>query len=1016
MTGMVEVGLRFALLGPMVVVSKTGESMTVPGRRQRVLLAALLLSANVPVSCDALAEAVWDGSLPPGAMATLRSHIRRLRQGLGPGAGVRVTARAPGYLIRVQQQELDVLQFEALCTEAGTARRAARWAEVSTAAVHALELWRGTPLLDVPSEILRGQAGPRLEQMHLQVLEDHAEAELRLHRYDRLVPELLDLTLQHPLRERFHAQLMEALARNGRQAEALDAYRQVRQELVDKLGIEPGPELQSLQRKILAGDLAPSAPLRQQDGAPASPAAIRSPAVTVVPRQLPAAARHFTGRDAALAELTALLDAARTTSAGMIVAAVDGAPGVGKTALAVLWAHQVAAEFPDGQLYVNLQGFDPSSEIVPAKTAIRGFLDAFGVPSEQVPPGPESQAALYRSLLAGKQVLIVADNARDAGQVRPLLPGSPGCLVAVTSRARLTGLAAAEGAHLLTLDVLSAGEAHELLVRRVGVGRARAEPTAIDELARLCGRLPLALTVAAARAATRPRMSLTALAAELADAAGPLRRLETGDPATDVRTVFSWSCQILEELPARLFRLLGVHSGPDITAPAAAALLGTGHDDACAALDALAMANLATEHVPGRYCLHDLLRVYAAEQAAEREQDTERRAAITRVLDYYLHTSHAAARLLDPSRRPVTLNPPQHGATPKRFGGGQQALAWFEGEHQVLISAVTLATETGLDACAWQLAWALKDYLDRRGHWQEWAALQRTALAAATRLGDTAGQATARLLLAQARARLGDYDQARSHLTDCLGFYRQADDCLGEALVHQNLGGVDMCQGRHADSLVHVERALDLFQAIGNRAGQAGALGNAGWCHALLGDYQQARRFCRQAIALHREFGDDSAEAGCWTSLGYAEHMLGNLTEAADCHRRALDMFQELGDRYEQAETLTHLGDVLHTAGEPQEAREAWRQALDILSELHHPDTAQVRARLRQSGRPPVQSGPLKLAGGRLGPWSFHAPRQETGSGQAGEWAPPDCPSYVARLRLALRHELHSRGLHMVWA
>ena len=488
--------------------------------------------------------------------------------------------------------------------------------------------------------------------------------------------------------------------------------------------------------------------------------------------------------------------------AGVAVAAIDGPPGVGKTALAVRWAHQAAAEFPDGQLYVNLRGFGSPDEIMPAGTAIRGFLDALGIPAERIPPDPESQAALYRSLLAGKRVLIVADNARDAGQVRPLLPGSPGCMVLVTSRNRLIGLAAAEGARLITLDVLPDGEARELLTRRIGARRARAEPGAVGELARLCGRLPLALAVAAARATARPAMPLAAVAAELAGTASRLGALQTGDPVTDVRTVFSWSCQHLGQEPARLFRLLGVHPGPDITAPAAAALLGIRHDGARAALDALAMANLAAEHVPGRYCLHDLLRAYAAEQAAGHEPAAERRAAIQRVLDYYLHTSHAAALLLNPHRVSVpVLPPPGPGVAPDRLDGHQQALAWFEAEHQVLLGCVSLAAETGSDACAWILPWAMTEFLDRRGHWHEWAATQRTALAAATRLGDTAGQAAARRAIATACVRLTDYRQARGHLAACLRLYRQLGDRTGEALARHSLGRVAEHQGHYADAL-----------------------------------------------------------------------------------------------------------------------------------------------------------------------------------------------------------------------
>jgi tetratricopeptide (TPR) repeat protein/DNA-binding XRE family transcriptional regulator len=693
----------------------------------------------------------------------------------------------------------------------------------------------------------------------------------------------------------------------------------------------------------------------QQNGGPApqngsDPVRGHSQASAVTPRQLPAPVPHFTGRVTDLANLNAVLDAARPgRPAGLMVAAIDGPPGVGKTALAVRWAHGAASEFPDGQLYVNLHGFGSSDEITPAATAIRGFLDALGIPAGRIPPDPESQAGLYRSLLVGKRVLVLLDNARDAAQVRPLLPGSPGCAVVVTSRNRLVGLAAAEGARLVTLDVLPDSEARELLTRRISARRARAEPDAVGELARWCGRLPLALAVAAARAGARPAMPLAAVAAELAGSASRLGALQTGDPVTDVRTVFSWSCQQLAPQPARLFRLLGVHPGPDITVAAAAALLGTGNDGAREALDALAMANLAAEHVPGRYCQHDLLRAYAAEQATADEPAAGRQAAIQRVLGYYLHTSHAAALLLNPHRATVlTLPPPCPGAVPERPAGHPQALAWFEAEHQVLLGCVSLAAETGSDACAWILPWAMTEFLDRRGHWHEWAATQRTALAAATRLGNVAGQAAAHRAIATACVRLTDYRQARTHLAACLRLRRQLGDRAGEALTRHSLGRVAEHQGRYADALRHERQALALFTDAGDQGGQALARNAVGWYHILLGRPLQARRFCKQALSLYRHAGDCVGQAQAWDSLGYAEHQLGRLDHATRCYQHALGIFRDLGELFGQADTLIRLGDTRAAAADLPAALGAWQQALDILEDLRHPDAAKARAKLRQ--------------------------------------------------------------------
>jgi tetratricopeptide (TPR) repeat protein/transcriptional regulator with XRE-family HTH domain len=670
-----------------------------------------------------------------------------------------------------------------------------------------------------------------------------------------------------------------------------------------------------------------------------------------VPRQLPAAVADFTGRAAELTALTRILDDARTegTPGTVVISAIGGTAGVGKTALALHWAHRIADRFGDGQLYVNLRGYDPAQPLTAAQ-AIRGFLDALGVPAERIPPGPEAQAALYRSLLADRRMLIVADNARDEQQVRPLLPASNGTMVLITSRSQLSGLAAAQGARLLTLDVLRRTEAVQLLTARFGTARAAGEPAAVNEIARLCAFLPLALAVAAARAATRPRFPLAALAAELADEAGRLDALDAGDPASSVRAVFSWSTRQLTGEAARMFRLLGLHPGRDISVAAAASLAALAEPQAGGLLRELARAHLIAECAPGRYVFHDLLRAYSADQARHADSRDEREAAIGRVLDHYLHTASAAALLLVPSKEPVVLAPPRPGVAPGRPADKLQAMAWFEAEHRVLLAAVSLAAGSGFDAHAWQLPWAMASFLQARGHWQEWAATQRTALAAATRLGDTAAQALSSRLLALACTALGDHDQAVSHYASSLALYQRLGNRLGEASIQQGLSLLANGQGRYADALGHAEQALRLYQAVGDKANEAEALNNVGWYCGLLGDYQQARAFCRQALTLCAETGDRWAEGDAWDSLGYAEHHLGNLADAVACYRRAFSLKQEVGDRFAAADTLTHLGDTHRAAGEPAEAREAWQQALAILEDLQHPDAGQVRAKLASSG------------------------------------------------------------------
>jgi len=689
----------------------------------------------------------------------------------------------------------------------------------------------------------------------------------------------------------------------------------------------------------------------------------------VAPRQLPAAVADFTGRAAELRRLTQVLDAAGASRPGtVVISAIGGMAGVGKTALALHWAHQVADRFPDGQLYVNMRGFDPSGTPVTAPEAIRGFLDALGVAAERVPASPEAQAGLYRSLLAGRRTLIVLDNARDEQQVRLLLPASAGTLVLVTSRSQLAGLAAADGARLLSLDVLTHGEATELLATRIGRARAAAEPGAVGEIAHVSAYLPLATAIAAARAATRPGLPLAALADELRDASGRLDALDAGDPAASVRAVFSWSVRQLSREAARMFRLLGIHPGPDISGPAAASLAGCDPAQGRRVLGELARAHLVTERLPGRYALHDLLRAYAAEQARDAGREPERNAAIGRVLDHYLHTAAYAAGLLNPSHEPVALAAPGPDTAPERPADHRRALAWFEEEHQVLLAAVTLAAQSGFDVHAWQLPWALTPFLQTRGHWQEWAATQRTALTAATRLGDKAAQAVCTRLLAAAHSDLGDYGESARLFTASRTLYQRLGNRLGEAKVQFNLAALAEGQGRYADMLGHSEQALRLYRAIGDKASEAGALNNIGWTHCLLGDYEQARAFCRQALALCTEVGHHWLEGYVWDSLGYAEHHLGNLGEAAACYQHALSLHREAGDRFNEAEALVHLGETRQAAGNLAQAREAWEQALAIFGDLRNHDAAdRVRAMLvNADARSPSDSAQSEGSGPKL--------------------------------------------------
>jgi tetratricopeptide (TPR) repeat protein len=676
-----------------------------------------------------------------------------------------------------------------------------------------------------------------------------------------------------------------------------------------------------------------------------------------VPRQLPAAICGFAGRSIELRKLTALLD--NITSAGtMVISAVDGMPGIGKTALAVQWAHQVADRFPHGQLYINLRGFDPSGLPVPAAEAIRGFLDAFGIPANQIPKSLDAQAGLYRSLLAGRRVLVVLDNARDVEQVRPLLPGSPSCLVLVTSRNQLTGLIV-EGAHPLTLDLPSDAEAHQLLERRLGRDRLKAEPIPARQMADLCGRLPLALSIVAARAVTHPRFSLTDLAAELRDFQERLDAFEGTDPAVNPRAVFSWSYDQLSTAAARMFRTFGMYPGTEVTVPAAASMAAVPIAAARSALAELARSHLITEPVPGRFAFHDLLRAYAIEQAAGQARsnghDDEQRAAIHRALDYYLHTAMAASHRFSPHRSPLQLPSPQPGVLPADAADKDQAMAWFDAEVPVLLALIAYANANGFDTHAWQIPWTLGPFFNRRGRWQDYTATQQTALAAATRLGDTLALAHAHHLLGHAQSAIGDYEAADPNFRQALDLFRELGDRANEAMVLNGLGGMLEKQERYPEALAVALDALAMLKAAGHWWTQATLENGVGWIYAHLGQYDKALSHCQQALSLHRRSGHRSGAADTLDSLGYIYLHLGDLAQARASYEQAIDAYREIGAPFGQGNSLTGLGDALLAGGDPRAAGMAWHEAIETLDPLRHPLADKVRARLNDLDADAVQ-------------------------------------------------------------
>jgi DNA-binding SARP family transcriptional activator/tetratricopeptide (TPR) repeat protein len=923
--------MRFSLLGPLVVTDSAGGQLRMAGPRLRVLLAALLLHANTPVPADDLAEMVWDGSPPPGAAATLRSYVRRLRGKVDAGAA-RITPGDPGYVIRVAQAELDVLEFEALCGESRSALRAGAWADASAAAVRAQGLWRAAPLLDVPSEVLRTEFVPRFERLRLQMLEDCFDAGLRLRHHQELVPQLLEVTARHPLRERFHAQLMLALAGTQRRAQALDAYQEARRLLVDELGVEPGSELRDIHRQILADDSQEVADPAITGGPASLAGALAGPARLAPghPAQLPADVADFTGRQAQAACLHGALsggDEGASGSRAVRVAVVAGAAGLGKTALAVHVAHQIRDLFPDGQLFVHLSGAS-AQPALPGEVLAR-FLRDLGVDGGRIPAGEAERAALYRTLLADRRVLIVLDDARDAGQVRPLLPGSASCAVVVTTRNR-TPLLVATG--FIDLGVLPGPEARELLSRIAGDARVAAEPEAAAEIVRACAGLPLAVRICAARLATRPHWPVATMAARLADERR-LDELRMGD--LEIRASFQVSYDSLPDgryraAPARAFRLLGLWPGQQISLPAAAALAGEPEDDLAGALEALVDASLLESPEPDRYQLHDLLRLFAAERAQAHETQEAGAAAVTRLLGWYLARATAASDLLSPHRYRLPGDEPPPGPPP---ASAQDALAWYDHEHANLIAAIRQAAAAGLHEAAWRLPTALFELFGRRENWADCITAHRIAVTSARQarsrpgeawalhnlgwalasvcdaealgclqaasairqeINDLDGEAQAALALSEAHYRLHGPKAGYEHLLPSVGLLRKTGKPLYLAAGLNNLGSYCGELGRPDEAIECLQEALGIFTAVGGGHGHGHGLENLGRVQLESGRFSEAITSLSEAYRLHLAQGFLLGQAQALRDLGKAQRATGQADRARESLEAALALFNDL--------------------------------------------------------------------------------------------------------------------------
>ena len=914
-------GPIFELLGP--VQARCGERAADLGpRKRRFVLAVLALEVNRLVMVDRLVDLCWPDSPPATAQATIRSHVSGLRAALtgisAAGHGVVLQRQGPGYLLNCPPDRVDAHRFSQL-TEAAAAEPddQRRVALLDTA----LALWRGPVLAGAASEQIRRQLAGHLEEARLTAVTDRLDGLLRLGRDHGVVDLLTRLVAEHPHRHRITGLLMLALHRTGRTPEALRTYRDTRRRLTDDLGLDPPAELQRLEMAILRDDPSLAAPARSVVAAPAA-------TTTAAPRpaQLPADLPTFTGRQNELATVLRLLPDAGEAAPAVVVSAVDGMAGVGKTALAVHAAHQVRDRFPDGQLFLDLHGFTQGIAPVEPADALERLLHGLGVPGEQVPPGLDDRAAAYRTVLDDRRMLILLDNAATEAQVQPLLPAAPGCLVLVTSRRRLTGL---DCAHPLSLDVLPSDVAVELLTRVAGAGRlADAPPGLVEEVARLCDGLPLALRLAAARLRARPAWNLADLAVRLRDARRRLAELEAGQRSA--AAAFQLSYQNLDPQQRQAFRLLGLHPGPDIDTFAAAALTGTTPADADRLLEILLDSHLVQQHAPDRYQLHDLLRVYAAHAAENEDPERRRLAAVGRLLDYYVHTATVALGLAYPDETDWLHIPPPDTAVPD-IDLAERATAWLDAEHANLLAA----TLHGRPDRAITLATNLHRHLRTRGRYADARTLHAHAHAIARATGDRLGE---HLTLRG----LGDIhylqDQAGPAI-DCfersLAIAREIGHRTGELHALRGLGDVHSWLGENEQAINQLQRSLAIAQEVGSHSGEVQALRGLGDVHSWLGEYEQAINHFERSLAITRENGSPT-ELQTLRGLGDIHRLQGRYEQAIDHYERSLAIAQEIGSPTGELRTLRSLGDIHRLQGRYEQAIDHLERSLAIAAATGH--------------------------------------------------------------------------------
>jgi DNA-binding SARP family transcriptional activator len=913
--------MRFGLLGT-VAVDCGGKSASVRWPMPRSVLAALLLNANRVVSAGRLIDVLWGDEPPASAVGSLQNHVMRLRALLAGGGAGRIRTVAPGYLIEVADGDVDLNEFIRLSRCGREARDAGDWEAATRALTDALGLWRGDPLADVTSRLLREREVPRLVQMRLEAWEARVDASLQLGRHAEVIAELAGLTGAYPLRERLHAQLMLAYHQTGRQAEALSAYRRAREILAEELGVEPGPELRQLHQRILAGDPGPAIVTRR-------------PAI-IQPAQLPADLGDFTGRADQVMLLTELAGRAGQHPGVVPVCVVTGPGGIGKTALAVHVAHQLAQAFPGGPLHASLQG--ATSAVNPGDVLAR-FLRDLGVPDSAIPADEAGRAARYRSVLAGRRVLVVLDDAQNAAQVRSLLPGSATCAVIITSRRTLADLA---GAVPLGLDVLDPDEARALFTRIAGPERVAAEPDAAQLVLGYCAGLPLAIRIAAARLASRPAWSIAFLAARLSDECGRLGELAAGDLAVRASLAVSYRALPAGDLQeAGVFRLLGLAGIATISLPAVAALADGPADEIARSLEALIDAHCLETDGAASYRMHDLLRIYAAELAEHADSPEQRRSAIRRLLEWYRQRAVASGGWYGSAYIPPGTDAVQI------FTSAQEALGWCEAERVNLIAMVRRAAELEMPDVAAQIAAGLWWFFQRRPYQDDWLATHEIGLVCARLAGDAYTEGWLLNSLGKLHCRAGRFDDAHRCLKAALAIWQRTGGREGEVKVLNTLGASCLAAGRIEAGIAHLSQSLAIASELGEAADIAIACNNLGEGYRQLKRYDEAFASLRRALALFQHAGDRYGEAIAETTIGEVYADRGQLDMAIAHHERALAANDNCGpEAVERAGILCSLAQAYSSLSRAAEATDAWLGALTILDRFGDPAADDIRHRL----------------------------------------------------------------------